>query len=197
MIRVCSSCHSNYFLSTKSPLEVSTKTSLTGAGLSCFSLKTICSPRCTKLVHQSGRFAPPGTSQTVCSWSWRPSAGSGLSDPPRAATALTPTGRPQSGPGVWRDQTLQRDVMLILFHLIKTTFFTHLPCLLEIAVLTETSAGDGVPVVFTAVTFDLIPVTMISRRLAELNCVSALTSLVSQPLSCGVTRQKHPNIPQV
>lgn len=74
----------------------------------------------------------------------------------------------------------------------KKTFFTHLPCLLEIAVLTKTSAGDGVPVVFTAITFGLLPVTVISGRLAELNCISALASLVSQLLSCGVTRQKHP-----
>lgn len=75
------------------------------------------------------------------------------------------------------------NVKFILLHLIKTTFFTYLLFLLcgkeKFSVLTKVSVGDDVPVVLTAVTLNLLPVTMISRCLIELHCVSGVTSWVA------------------
>lgn len=45
--------------------------------------------------------------------------------------------------------------------------------------LTQVSAGHDVPVVFTAVAFNLLPVTMIPGGLTELHCVSVATGLVA------------------
>ncbi len=72
-------------------------------------------------------------------------------------------------------------------------FFTYLLCLLfgeeKFSVLTEVSVGDNVPVVLIAVALNLLPVTMISRCLIELHCVSSVTSSVGSLLTCQTVSQ--------
>lgn len=176
---------------------------------------------------QSGHVGLRGTSQSVCSWWWRLSDGSGPSDPPTSATPHTQTGWPQSGPGSCWSQTLQRDrrcvenclekncidskwsvvqtqTNIALFSCLqceiyfapfnKKQHFSHTCCFCwSVCVLTEVSVGDNVPVVLTAVTLNLHPVTIISRCLTELHCVSGVTSLVDYLLSlliCEIKAQE-------
>lgn len=84
---------------------------------------------------------------------------------------------------------LARIVRLILLHLIKTTFFTF-AVLRSVSGLTQVSVGDHVSVVFTAGALDLLPVTMLCGRLAELHCVLVVTGLVAVQLTCGIRSQQ-------
>lgn len=77
--------------------------------------------------------------------------------------------------------------LIFVLHLIKGPVSFHTSAVF-LGRLTQVSAADGVPVVFTAAPFDLLPVRATSRLLAQLHGVPALSRLIG-PLLCEEMQQ--------